>query len=316
MTTLTFSDKELGTLAGKVAAFLNPARLLYRQDFSTVTLGAVGANGAWWPQGAWQDFQGVQPTLWGGLPRLLLLTDPLTITGPTEVAPIMDFAIEPTAGPKGGPALRQSIYKSVNGTAPMGWAATQSAFQFLPLHEEPTLYISLWLKLQADMIARLDDGLSSVATSWRVLTEFKTGSPIVPGNTGNDGDFRLQLAIHETEKGKPFLALLGDNQAGLYPYEKRVEYFLQENRTTVPVDQWFQIEQGWERSSEPWGRVRVAINRQPVFDRWGPNMGDQRRMINRLYWPPLYTSGSYPAHQWIGPMEVWTAPPSSASFQP
>lgn len=313
MAATTFNKTELAAIAALAAPLLNPARLLYRQDFTKVVLGTVGANGAWWPTGAWQDFEGAQPMMRGGLPRLLLLTDPLTIASPAEIASIMSFAIEPTAGPKGGPALKQSILRSANGAAPMGWAATQSAFQFLPLHEEPSLYVSLWLKLQADMVQRLDDSLTNVATAWRVLTEFKTGTATA-GHTGNDGDYRLQLAIHETEKGKPFVTLLGDNQAGLYPYEKRVEYFLQENRIAVPVDQWFQIEQCWERSSEPWGRVRVAINRQQIFDRWGPNMGDVRLPINRLYWPPLYTSGSYPAQQWIGPIEVWDRPPSTASF--
>lgn len=320
MTTLTFSDKELGTLAGKVAALANPAKLLYRADFAKMALAPITEC---WGTGARQHF--VTPPAvdagWPGKQCLLLLSDPLTVT-PATIGQVLDFAPDRYDGPTSGLVLKQSIYKSANGTAPMQGAATQSTFEFNPLHEEPTLYVTFYLKLQDNLAAVLADAMRiNGYGAWREITCMKTGTQGASGALP-DGDCRIQVAVYAAERAEPYWSLIIDDQGG-YKFKDaagepraRVERCHIDNMAApVPVGKWFKVEQFTRRSAGPEGRVIFAVDGVKVFDRWGANMGELGHPMNRLMFPALYSGSSLPIFQWIGgSYELWTAPPATASF--
>lgn len=305
----TFSKAELTAIGVAVAPFLNPAKLLYRADFAALGLASISDC---WGTGATQQFVSPPPVdaQWPGKQRLLLITDPLQVTA-ADIGSVLDFRFTEEASVK---ALKQSVYKSALGTAPMQGAATQSTFEFNPLHEEPTLYATFYLKLQDNLAAVLADAMRIDGYgAWREVTCMKTGTQGPSGPLAN-GDYRIQVAINADKRPEPYFSLIGDNWAGAFG--TRVESFHLDNMEfPVPVGQWMRVEQFTRRSAGPEGRVIFAVNGVKVFDRWGPNMGTLGQPMNRLMFPALYSGSSLPIWQWIGwPYELWTMPPATASF--
>lgn len=311
MATTTFNKTELAAIAADVAPLLEPARLLYRADFNTMKLAPITGT---WGTGGLQDVVGSPlDALWGGRMRLLSLTDPLVVTDAT-IEQVIKHEIRPGEGRNGTAALKQTIFKSVNGTAPMGGAATQAAVYFLPQRENPTLYVSLWLKFQPDLVDAMAAAQSDAyAYVWREVTCIKTGTQF-SGGASNDGDYRIELAINAMKGKPPYWALVGDNNAGgSAPLMKASAFTLYNLEVPVPAG-WFHLEQFWRRSSGPDGRVAIAVNGTTLFDRAGPNIGALNMPINRVFMPVLYSSSRLPISQWLDSIELWDSPPASASI--
>lgn len=316
----TFSKTELQAIAADAAQFMNPARLLYQVNFANLALAPITDC---WGTGARQMFVAPAPVDvgWPGKQCLLLLSDPLTVT-PATIGEVLDFQLDHYAGPTSGLVLKQSIYKSALGTAPMQGAATQSTFEFNPLHEEPSLYATFYLKFQDSLAAVLADAMRIQGYgAWREVTCMKTGTQ-GPSGALADGDCRIQVAVYAVDRAEPYWSLVIDDQGGHRFYTEaeepraRVERCHIDNLDmAVPVGKWFKVEQFTRRSAGPEGRVIFAVDGVKVFDRWGPNMGELGHPMNRLMFPVLYSGSSLPIWQWIGgPYELWTLPPKTASF--
>lgn len=287
-----------------VPPVLETARLLYRIDFAGVSLAPITEA---WNQGAWQDLVGTTADVWGGGLRLLSLTDPIQVTAAT-VESVITHMIDPLG--RNGPALRSTILRSQNGTDPQGTAVMQAALHFLPKHEEPTLYVSEWLKLQPDLVEVMAAAAPTNA-GWRVVFTFKTGGQF-SGGPSNDGDYRFQLSVQTRDRPQPYWVLLADNNAG--GNAALVNNFALKNfDVPVPVGEWFRLEVYWRRSSGADGRFWVAVNGRVVFDRLGPNMGALGMPINRIYAPILYSGSRLPIYQWVDDVEVWDGFPLSAT---
>jgi hypothetical protein len=273
-----------------------------------------------WDTGCWQDVVGLDglaqfqwPAKVSGRSRFLLLTNPVPIT-PLTLGDFMLNRIDTVTGHRGDQthALFQQISRNVNGTAPMGTAAEQNAFQLLPLTDVRDLYISYWIKLQPDLVAKMNGlpdgpGVSRGGT-WRAFFALKTGGQTAWGDPADDGDYRIEVYVLTYGGGRPYWAILGDNNAG--GGAPRIHYWDVENRSVpVPVDQWFKFEIFWHRSSAADGRVWMAIDGQVIADRRGANVGERKMPINRIMAPLLYSGSAMPIYQWVDDLEIWDGVP-------
>lgn len=274
-----------------------------------------------WDTGCWQDIVGLDTftrfswpaSISGHNGKFLLLTNPVPIT-PVTVSDYMLNRIDTVAGHNGDQthALYQQISRNGNGAAPMGTAAEQNALQLLPLAEPRNLYISYWIKLQPDLVAKMNDlpagpGIDHGGT-WRAFFALKTGGQTSWGDPADDGDYRIEVYVMTYGGGQPYWAILGDNNAG--GSARRVNYWHIENRSLpVPVGQWFKFEIFWHRSSVADGRVWTAVDGQVIADRSGANVGERKMPINRIMAPLLYSGSAMPIYQWVDDLEVWDGVP-------
>lgn len=292
------------------------AKLLFSSGFEgDITLGAPVLHG----NGAWQDISGTDretgfawpPKLWGGATSRFQL-----IAGARErvesVARLreqMHNEIQDVTGHDGRPtrALYSAVMRGVGGADRNG-DDTQNVFHLLPGPvAQGDLYVSYWLKLQADLLPRM------TAEKWagRVIADWKTGI----GTGGSPGaDYRILLSVFgERAQRRLYWHLQGDNVAngGL---AARIFWERSNMTEPVPVGEWFRVEMFVHRSQQGDGRVWVAINGHTLFDHEGPNMG-----VNRLPWNRLMIFLNYstnqllPAFQWVDDVEIWDGLPATAS---
>lgn len=291
------TDAELAAIAAQVKALLDKdaPRLLWRCDFNNEALEPIKAANTW-DKGAWQDlvyWSTLGPTL--GRVRLLSLTDPLP---PFSGA----IAHEIVKG-----RLISTIFKSSNGYGPMGAAPTQAGINFLPKADVPTCYVKAKIELQPDLIDKMAAMFPVSGWAWRQLLLTKTGGQL-KDSPANDGDQRVQIAIKMMPDRVPFWQLVIDNNAGSTATPAVITSL--ENRN-VPVPQGpFEIEWCWTRGDK--GRVAFAVNGDMVFD-WRGTL-TSAMPINRIFAPILYTGAALPAWQAVDNLEVWSAPPATASI--
>jgi len=305
------------------------AKLLFSTGFegSTLTLPPILPLDCW-GMGCWANLVGqdtvtnftLPSTLGNGTTRFLLLSDPV----PTTSANVEDYLFshfEAVAGHNGATtrAVRQQISKNLTGTAPMGSQSLQNEFQFLPKNTLNDLYVSYWLKVQPDLVQKMNNlpagpGVDRGGT-WRGIFAFKTGSLKPDGWPANDGDYRVEAYINTYGGGAPYWCILGDNNAGSSAPETR--YWTVDNHDVpVPIGQWFKLEIYWHRSSGSDGRVWMGVNGQTIADHRGPNMGVRNLPINRIMAPMLYTGQTMPAYQWVDDLEIWDGFPAAGSNPP
>jgi hypothetical protein len=274
-----------------------------------------------WENGCWQEVAGRDtvtrfswpPQLHGGGARFLLLTDPVPIV-PGSIGRFMFNRIETVTGPHGKPtrALYQQITRNVNGQAHMGTAPTQNELQFLPRNDARELYVSYWLKLQYDLVERMN-GLAPApgvreGGTWRGIFSFKTGGMYPDGRPRNDGDYRVEAYVTTYGGGEPYWALLGDNNAG--GRDPLVNDWTIVNREVpVPVGRWFHLEMYWKRSNDADGRVLMRVDGRTIAEHRGPNLGARQQPINRIIAPLLYAGGTMPVYQWVDDLEIWSGLP-------
>jgi hypothetical protein len=303
------------------------ARLLFRSGFEGGALGFQPLIDCW-GTGCWQDLVGQDSltsftwpdNIGGGNGKFLMLSDPVTTTAAT-IGDYLFNRLETVTGSDGRAtsALRQQISQNQNGTNPMGTAAIQNELQFLPKQEPGDMYVSYWMKLQPDLVEKMNNlpagpGISGGGT-WRAIFALKTGRQTAWGGPANDGDYRIEAYVMTSGGGQPYWVLVGDNNAG--GGAPLVNDFWIENRSLpVPVGQWFKFEIFWHRSAGTDGRVWMAVNGQVVADRRGANMGAWNLPINRIMAPILYSGSRMPIYQWVDNLEVWDGFPNGGDNPP
>jgi len=274
-----------------------------------------------WGTGCWQDIVGVDSvtqfswpiSLWGGGGKFLLLTDPVTIT-PLTLGDYILNRIDTVTGHRGDQthALYQQISQNANGTGPMGTSPEQDEFQLLPKTAPGDLYVSYWIKLQPDLVAKMTNlpagpGIADGGT-WRAFFALKTGGQTSWGDPADDGDYRVEVYVMTYGGGQPYWTIIGDNNAG--GGAPLVNNWSVENRSVpVPVGQWLKFEIFCHRSAGGDGRVWMAVDGHVIADRSGANVGAWSMPINRVMAPMLYGGGTMPIYQWIDDLEVWDGLP-------
>jgi hypothetical protein len=275
------------------------ARLLFSSGFEGLT--AVTPPFGFWGTGAWQSIAGADTTtgftwssnmIWGGGQKFQLL-----LYTPVDATTIDNYfvnRIETVTGHAGNQtrALYSEIKQSGGGGTP---APPQDTFMFVPASEQGDMYISFWMKLQANLVQNM------TPQNWRSLFEWKT-----------NGDYRISVYAASWDNGcnglkrmgPVYWQIRGDNEAnGGLPYQ---EFWRVENcAIAVPVDQWFKLEVFWHRSSGADGRAWVAVNGQVIADHRGSLMGVRNAPINRIMPGLLYSQTPLPIYQWIDDLEIW-----------
>jgi hypothetical protein len=281
-----------------------------------------------WGTGCWQDLVGLDSlssftwpgNLWGGGGKFLMLTDPVTVT-PLTIGDYLFNRMEQVVGHRGidTTALHQRISQNVNGTGPMGTSPSQNEFQFLPKQDVRDLYVSYWMKLQPDLVEKMNNlpdgpGINGGGT-WRAIFALKTGGQTSWGGPADNGDYRIEAYVMTSGGGQPYWVLLGDSNAGGGAPNTNGWYV--ENRSVpVPAGEWFKLEIFWHRSAGEDGRVWMAINGQSIADRRGANVGAWNMPINRIMAPILYSGSAMPIYQWVDDLEIWDGFPSAAGDNP
>ena len=281
------------------------ARLLFSSGFEgSIALSAPSLYG----NGAWQDIVGTDSTtgstwpgnIWGGGIRSQMIVD--APVNATTLGNYMVNRIETVTGRDGNPT--RALYSELK---QRGGDSTQDVLMLQPAREEGDMYISFWLKLQPDLLAKM------TPQTWSSIFEWKTG-----------GDYRTILYVASWEDGcrgvKPngplFWQLRGDNEAnGGLPYQ---EFWKVENCShAVPVGQWFKLEVFWHRSHQSDGRTWVAVNGTVIFDHYGANYGVNNATVNRIMLPNLYSyPSSWPIYHWVDDVEIWNGFPPVGNNPP
>ena len=288
------------------AALDNPTQCFGTGCWQFIT-GTDSSTGYTWP-----------PSIWGGSTTAIqLLAD--TPVDATTIRDYMFNQILTITGHNGTPT--QALYSQITqsgccGGDPQGEGSTQNSLQIQPASEPNgtagDLYISYWLKFQPGLAKLMGVDLGSQAGpwNWRLFFEWKT-----------DGDYRVSAQVKRDpyiNNGNLFWVVTGDNVAnGNLPPK---EFWNVTNTTVpVPVGEWLKFEVFWHRSAGPDGRVWMAVNGLVIADRFGRNMAtsdpsdpdgppyafsDSPRAINRILASALYSSTSYPIHQWMDDLYI------------
>jgi hypothetical protein len=279
---------------------------LFSSGFEGLT--ALNAPSGFWGTGAWQDIVGLDTTtgfawpinIWGGsVIRLQMI-----VQAPVDATTLGNYMvnrIETVTGHRGN--LTRALYSEI---MQAGSGTTQDGFYLLPASEQGDLYISFWVKLQPDLVQKMNP------QTWRELFEWKTS-----------GDYRVKVEILSWGDGcggvKPngpvYWRLTGDNNAnGGLPFQ---EFWHVDNCSlAVPAGAWFKFEVFWHRSSGADGRVWAAVNGQVIADHYGPNKGISNASINRIMMPNLYSGSPYPIYQWVDDVEIWNGFPPAGNNPP
>jgi hypothetical protein len=284
------------------AARAAPARLLFWSGFEDGV--SVGAPRDCYSAGCWQDLVGTDsvsgfswpPKIAGGSGAFQVRSG--SASTPSTITDYIVNDIQTVTGRTGAPtrALHSLIKQnSCTGTAGQGGCATQDPYLLQPATEPGDLYISFWRKLDPTLLQKL-------VNSWHVVFEWKSA-----------GDFRIDAMV-VTYDGTPKLQINADNDAnGGLRYQ---EFWRVTAATPVPIGQWFKFEVFWHRSQGSDGRVWAAVNGQKIVDKFGPNIGDNNKPIDRIFLSQLYSGGSYPLEQWTDDVQIWSGFPSARPGEP
>ncbi|WP_292992824.1 hypothetical protein [Nitrosomonas sp.] len=289
------------------ASATHAATLLFKSNFGPGV--SIGAPYNYYPtgNGAWQQIIGTDQetghkwpinalgAIFSGIQ--LITVDPIT---PATIGNYITNQIRPVTGPKG--TVVNELFQNVKIKGPVGQAGSQAPLLINRLSksgEVADLYISYWFKYSADLVSKLDSGVSS--GNWRTQFAFKTG-----GYAGNEdqGDYRINITILKGIDGNLYWLTKGDNLAnGPFP---GVTYWREENHTVpVPLDKWFKFEVYWHRSSGSDGRFWAAIDGEILVDYHGSNMGKYNLPITRIMLNDAY-SGGYPTVESRSTgLEIW-----------
>src|SRR5712691_2625992 len=279
------------------------ANLLFGSDFEGAV--ALSAPSDCWGTGCWQNIIGIDsitgfawpPNIWGGGPTHFQMITATTVDA-TTIDNYTVNQIQTVTGHAGNPT--QALFSQIK----QGGGFTQDPLMLQPVSETSDLYIRYWLKHQPNRADLMGVGQVGTGWNWRVVFEWKTA-----------GDYRVIAMIKRDpylNGGNLYWNIVGDNEAnGGLPYQK----FWESNNTQVPVPagQWIKFEVFWHRSSGNDGRVWMAANGQVIVDQYGPNMGVNNALINRIMVSQLYSSTSYPIYQWVDDVQIWDGFPSDAA---
>ncbi|QOJ24023.1 MAG: hypothetical protein HRU78_10515 [Gammaproteobacteria bacterium] len=291
-----------------VATTAHAANLLFRSNLgSGISLGPLynfSTNGAWqavngtdketgytWPVSALgSDFSGVQ----------LITVDPITSS---TIGNYITNQIIPVTGPKGD--LINELSQQVKIKLPVGAGGTQAPFLInrpWKIGDVNDLYITYWFRYQADLETQLDATVPG--GNWRAHFEFKTGGY----NNTWMGDYRITVYVVKGGDGKLYWLTKGDNVAN-GPFTP-VDYWIETNRIApIPIDKWSKFEVYWHRSGGSDGRFWVAIDGEVIVDHHGPNMGDYKLPITRIFISNPYSGGHATVDNHTTGLQIWNGFP-------
>ena len=212
---------------------------------------------------------------------------------PASIGQYMFDQIRAGQGRNGSNALYQQISQSgCCGTSPQGGGATQNVLHLLD--SNPTdLYISYWISCSPDLVQKMG------SSGWRAIFEIKTSQPV---------DFRYLVQVR-TSGGTPFFFVYADT---FVPNNNELwNVNVPPQQVPVVIGEWFKFEVYWHRSSGSDGRFWAAVNGQLLDDHSGPNIGVNGLPMDRIMITNLYSSSSYPIHQWVDDLQIWSTFPSA-----
>lgn len=242
------------------------------------------------PNGRWQQIVGGDSVtgaawparLWGGSTSIDLLTGG---GGPSGV---IANSIETVTGHDGRPtrALRLHVLRKNSG-------ATQSALLLLPRREPGAFYISLWLRLPANLGQLLGPGgWAAINPAWKTR-----------------GDFRVGTVIEVDSDGTPYWRMRWDTNAnGDVPL--RVLWDQTNRSVPVPQGEWFRLEFFTRRGATD-GRAWLKLNGRTLFDHTGGNIGVNNAPIDRIFLGTSY--GSRPYEVLVDDIQIWDGVPGEAA---
>ena len=259
------------------------AELLFKSGFAGLQLGKPYDC----ETSCWQDIEGSDPAtgytwapqIWQGGGRFQLLAD--TLVTPETVGTYVFNEIQRVAGPRN--QQTSALYSEIR---ERGGGATQIPYLLMPstTAAQADLYVSYWIKLQPDLLARLGPN------SWRALFEWKTTE-----------QHRFITYIYTDRLNKPDWFLKTDDLSG----GAAKTLWGSANRTVrVPIGDWFKFEVFWHRSAQDDGRAWQAVNGQVVFDHFGPMLGGNDP-IERIMLTQVYAGGTPPKYQWVDDIAIW-----------
>jgi hypothetical protein len=298
-----------------------PSRRLFASGFEDGVNIAPPDQKNFWGTGGWEDIVGTDRVSGYSWPinlsgrdasRILVLTDPAVVDA-SQINAYEVSRIDSVTGYDGKPtrALYQAILQNKNGTQPMGTSPAQNEYVIQPAAEVTDLYMTYRVKFQPDMVEVMNGladgpGVTGGGT-WRAFFAFKTGTKKpngYPGESLDNGDYRLEIYAMTYGGGKPYWQVLADNNAGANAPLKN-DFVVQNRVLPVPVGAWFKFEIFWHRSAGADGRIWVRIDGTVICDKTGPNMGALNLPINRILAPLLYSGSRMPIYQWIDDLEIW-----------
>lgn len=293
---------------------LEPRKLLFRSGFEGSTI--LDAPGDCYGTGCWQNIVGKDsstdfawpPKIWGGgRARFQLLAD--AGVDATTIDNYMVNQIQTVTGHDGNPT--RALYSEIKqsgccGTKSQGGRPAQNPLMIQPVGETGDLYISYWIRLQPDLVRVMDPP----NPNWRVLFEWKTGTP----GGGDDGDYRVIVSLVTWGVDGPLSwHITGDNVASDKGAGSGKKIYWEKYTTTTAqtLGHWMKFEVFWHRSSGADGRVWMAVDGQVIVDKPGRNRINAP--INRIMLSTLYSSTAYPIYQWIDDVEIWDGFPPDAA---
>jgi hypothetical protein len=277
-----------------------PSSLLFWSGFEGTT--APGPIVDCYGNGCFQEIVGADswtgftwpPKVNNGTARYQMISNSGSNPGPTGIDKYISNQVQTVTGPKG--TQTRAMYSVIKesgccGTATQGGGSTQTPYHIHPGSDVKEMYISQWVKLQPDMIEKMNFG------TWRDLFEVKT----------TDTDVRIELAIKvDAGSNKAYWMARLDT----YVPSHRDFWRVYNHDVPVPVGQWFKLETYFKRSAGSDGRVWMAVNGQVIVDRFGSTMGPNNSPINRIMVNQLYSGSTYPIYQWVDNVQVWSTFPT------
>ncbi len=219
-------------------------------------------------------------------------------------------AIQSVVGPKGNTVNALFLNLKIK-EEPVGGARSQIPFLIQrpwTIPDTGDVYISYWHKFPADIASKLDATVSS--GNWRLLFEWKTGG----WNNTWKGDYRMQTVVLKGTDGVLYWNNAWDNNANItsaeVPTWTKKTYWSEANRTVpVPVGKWFKFEVFWHRSAGADGRYWAAVDGKKIADHYGPNIGDFKLPVTRIFVDNAYSGGLGPIQGHLTDLHIWNGFP-------
>ena len=279
------------------------ATLLFKSNFGPGV--SLSKPRSFSSNGAWQDLVGTDKETGYSWPVAklgatfsgvqLITADPIT---ESTIGDYITNGIASVIGPDG--KMVNELFQNVK-IKPIGAGGTQAPFTISrpwTIGDVTDLYTTFWFRFQDDLDSKLSSTISG--GNWITLFEFKTGGY---ENTWR-GDYRITVYVFKGSDGKLYWHTAGDNVAN-GPWDKVIYWKVDNHTVPVPLGKWFKFEAYWHRSTGSDGRYWAAVNGQVIVDRFGPNMGDYKLPINRIFVTNPYSGGAPTLGTHVTGLEFW-----------
>lgn len=188
-----------------------------------------------------------------------------------------------------------------------------SYFPDSPLKEG---YVSLWMKLQDDLLDKLPKTKRShqldyyQLDSWRMLMEIKEPNSGVSKKGRGTNNYRMSFFMtRDSLTNKMYWLLRGEMPQPV----RLIDWEIENKSVEVPIGEWFKMEV-YFRKDRTNGRIWWAINNQEIADYRGRTEHPDNPMPVKFWsFAKLYQDEKWfepgPVYQWIDDLEYWTGFP-------